>query len=159
MSNAIVRSQQGNFEFTFSLTMQFIDACPEEIWREKFGGWPVWQQIYHGLGVLDFFTRSTAAEAVVGPCPAASSLDSVADCPAPSKAEMKAFAQKAKAVTDAWLQGLTDADLPCKHEGASARMGNEFTNAGIMVLLSGHLLYHLGSCDAALRQHGLKGVF
>jgi hypothetical protein len=159
MSNAIVCSQQGNFEFAFSLTMQFIDVCPEAIWKEKFGGWPVWQQLYHGISATDFFIRALDGRAVPDLCPAGASLHSAADCPAPAKADVREFAAKIKQAADDWIASLNDAALPKKHEGASSRMGRDCTNAGIMVLLTGHLLYHLGSCDAALRQHGLKGVF
>ncbi len=159
MSKAIVRSQQGNFEFAFSLAMQFIDVCPEEIWQEQFGGWPVWQQLYHGISATDFFVRARDGQAVPDPCPAGASLGSAAGCPAPARAEVGEFARKIKKAADDWIASLNDADLPQKHEGASSRMGRDFTNAGIMVLLTGHLLYHLGCCDAALRQRGLKGVF
>ncbi len=159
MSNAIVHAQRGNFEFAFSLAMQFIETCPEEIWREKFGGWPVWQQMYHGLSATNFFIIPAGAESDPGPCPEGTSLSAVAECAAPTKTAMKLYAQKVKAAADAWIGSLNDAALPQIHEGASARMKREFSNAGIMVLLTGHLLYHLGGCDAALRQHGLKGVF
>ena len=159
MSNAIVRAQQGNFEFACSLVMQFIDACPDEIWRETFGGWPVWQQLYHGIAATEYFILGENAQRDTGPCAEGASLAVTAGCPAPSKAEVKAYAQKIKAAADAWIATLNDAALPQKHEGASSRMKRDTSNANLMVLVTGHLLYHLGSCDAALRQHGFKGVF
>ena len=159
MSNAIVTAQKGNFDFTFSLVMQFIDICPDAIWRENFGGWPVWQQLYHGFAATNYFVLDAGAQGNAGPCPAGETLSAAADCAAPSKDDMKAYANAIKDSADAWIGKLDDAALAQRHEGASSRMKRDMSNAGIMVLLSGHLLYHLGGCDAALRQHGLKGVF
>ncbi len=159
MSNAIVSAQKGNFDFAFSLAMQFIEVCPDEIWKEKFGGWPVWQQLYHGISVSEFFIVDEGAASDAGPCPAGMTLSAVADAQAPSKDAMKTYVQKIKGAVDAWMGKMNDAALPQKHEGASSRMKGDYSNANIMVLLTGHLLYHLGGCDAALRQHGLKGVF
>ena len=159
MSNATVTAQKGNFDFTFSLAIQFIDVCPDAIWQETFGGWPVWQQLYHGIAAINYLILDTGAQGDAGPCPAGETLSAIADCAAPAKADMKAYARAIKTSADAWIGTLNDAALPQKHEGASSRMQHDTSNAGIMVLLTSHLLYHLGACDAALRQHGLKGVF
>lgn len=159
MSRAIVEIQQGSFGFSFGLIEQFIDVCPDEIWGEKFGGWPVWQQIYHALDAIHFFVAAPDAAPVTGPAPqAVGSLAEQGGAPL-SKAEIKAFAQEAKAASDAYMNGLTDELLPQLAEGASKRMGRDTPHAVVMALMSSHLLYHLGSCDAALRQNGLQGVF
>ena len=31
-----------------------MDTCPENIWEETNGGWPVWQQVAHAVAVLNF---------------------------------------------------------------------------------------------------------
>ena len=49
--------------------------------------------------------------------------------------------------------------LAKKDEALSAGMGAEATNAMAVSMLAGHIFYHLGSCDAALRDNGLEGVF
>lgn len=159
MSKAIVTSQRGNFEFAFGLLRQFMHVCPDATWNKKFGGWPIWQQVYHALNAVEFFIAEPGAEssgALVPPDVA--SLSVVGDAPI-SKAAMAAFADKAKAAADKYMDALADADLAARAEGASARMGRETTHASIVVLMAGHILYHLGTCDAALREQGLKGVF
>lgn len=159
MSQAIVQSQRGSFDFSFSLLMQFIDVCPDEIWNKKFGGWPVWQQIYHTLGAFQFFLSSPGTEAIAGlVAQDVGTLAVQGDSPV-SKEAMKDFAAQVKAAADAFLSTLTDADLTAKAEAVSARMQRETPYATVMVMMSAHILYHLGSCDAALREHGLKGVF
>lgn len=159
MSRAVVENQRGSFDFAFSLLEQYMEVCPDEIWNKKFGGWPVWQQIYHALNAVDFFISAPGAEPVKGLVPAeVGSLKAQGDAPV-ARSDMKAFALQVKSAADGYMEALTDADLVKKAEGASARMGRETLHATVMALMIGHVLYHLGSCDAALREQGLKGVF
>lgn len=159
MSQAIVQNQRGSFDFAFSLMMQFIDVCPEDTWTKKFGGWPIWQQVYHALNAVDYFIAEPNAEPVKGLVPPeVASLNAVGQSPV-AKAAMKEFAAKVKAAADGYMDALTDADLTKKAEGVSLRMKRETLHATVMALMIGHILYHLGSCDAALREQGLKGVF
>ena len=159
MSRAIVDNQRGSFDFAFSLMQQFMDVCPDEIWNKKFGGWPVWQQVYHALNAVDFFISEPGAEPVKAlTTPDVASLKAQGDTPV-SRADMKTFAALVKSAADGYMSALTDAAMLTKAEGASKRMGRETLHATVMALMIGHILYHLGSCDAALREHGLKGVF
>jgi hypothetical protein len=159
MSQAIVRIQQGSFTFAFSLLQQFITVCPDDVWTKKFGGWPVWQQVYHTLAAMEFFVAAPEYEPVKGLVAPEVTMLKVVGEHSVDKAQMKAFAKDVKAVADAYMDTLTDADLAQKAEGASLRMGNEMSHAAVVALMIGHVLYHLGSCDAALREQGLKGVF
>jgi hypothetical protein len=159
MSQAIVNNQRGSFDFAFSLMMQFIDVCPDAVWSKKFGGWPIWQQVYHALSAVDFFISAPGAEPVKGLVdPEIGGLKTVGEKPL-DKGALKAFATQVKAAADAYMDALSDEDLTKKAEGASMRMRRETLHATVMVLMIGHILYHLGSCDAALREQGLKGVF
>ena len=113
MSRDIVTAVQAPFLNAFALLERYIDVCPEEIWREKNGGWPVWQQIYHALTALDFFVGQVG----------------------------------------------TPSDLAVREPRLSAVFGSDVPHGAIVGMLASHTLYHVGSCDAALRDHGLKGVF
>jgi uncharacterized damage-inducible protein DinB len=159
MSRAIVDTQRGSFDFAFSLMMQFVDVCPDALWNKKFGGWPIWQQVYHALSAVDFFIAAPGVELIKGLTPPeVGSLSVQGDTPV-AKDAMRQFAAQVKAAADGYMSALTDADMPTKAEGASLRMKRETVHATVMALMIGHLLYHLGSCDAALRENGLKGVF
>lgn len=136
-----------------------MDVCPDDIWNKTFGGWPVWQQVCHTLGAVDFFIAAPGKATLKSLVPKeVSSLSVQGETPV-SKADMKEFAALAKAAADGYLNALSDADLVTVAEGASARMGRETRHATIVAMMTGHILYHLGSCDAALRENGLKGVF
>jgi uncharacterized damage-inducible protein DinB len=149
---------QDNINFAFSLLSKFIQVCPQDIWALRFGRWPVAQQLYHALTAIDFFIRPPQAEAMKNPFPEAGSLDSVT-ARIPDKAQTGEFLALIKAAAETYIDSLSDDCLAQEAPGASSRMGREVTHANVLVLLSAHSLYHLGSCDAALRQHGLDGVF
>lgn len=159
MSRAVVENQRGSFDFAFSLMQQFMEVCPDNIWNAKFGGWPIWQQVYHALLTVDFFI-SEPGNAPITPLatPEVGRLDAQGETPV-DKAAMKELAARVKSAADGYMNALTDEDMLRKAEGATRRMGRETLHATVMALMIGHLLYHLGSCDAALREHGLKGVF
>ena len=159
MSRAIVQNQRGSFDFAFSLMLQFIEVCPDDVWSKKFGGWPIWQQVYHAFNAVDYFIAAPGAEPVKGIVPGdVGSLTVIGDKPV-SKGEMKEFATLVKAAADGYMDALTDVDLTRKAEGATLRMKRDTLHATVMALMVGHILYHLGACDAALREQGLKGVF
>ena len=164
MSQSIIGGLRFSFEHAYGLMTQFIEVCPEDIWTKKFGGWPVWQQVYHALGTLQFFTLQDGETPEQGLYPQeVNSLKSIPDtCPA--KKGVLEYATRMKAKADVYINNLRDADLPSVNLGLTARMkafgmSHEFSHSQTLALLSGHLLYHLGSCDAALRERGLKGVF
>ncbi len=159
MSRTAVAGLQGNFEHVFGLAMQYIDVCPDAIWGKKFGSWPVWQQLYHSLSSVDFFLRPEGvpqAKALYEPA-----VGDFKETPAPpaDKAAFRTFAAGVKKVVDEYCTSLTDAKLGEINAGLSKRFGRDFTHAATLSLISGHIFYHLGSCDAALRENGLKGVF
>lgn len=159
MSKAIVQSLEGGVLYSFSLVNEFIKICPDTIWEQPYGRWPVWQQLYHAFAAVDFFLRPKDAPEETGPVPAPiGNLVEVAT-KAPSKQLIKEYIEKTQAKASAYMSGLDDAALAAKNEGLSARMGRDVTHAGTFAFLASHTMYHLGSCDAALRQNGLPGVF
>ncbi len=160
MSKETVKSFQAPFLFSFSLLEAFIDTCPENIWAENNGGWPVWQQVYHALGATNFFTMKEGDQPNdQAPYPQEVGMLSTVSTDTMPRAKMKELAGIMKAKGLAYLESLDDSMLPAKNEFLSARVGKDFTYATIVSMLAAHILYHLGSCDAALRDHGLKGVF
>lgn len=159
MSNPIVSAAQGPFQNAFGLLSKYIDDCPEEIWKEKNGGWPVWQQVVHALSAITFFVDQPGDASIVPPCAAdVAQLAAQGTTPA-SKADVKAYAGKCKARADAYIASLSDGDLAALNDALTARIGFPVPHVSTLGMLASHTLYHLGSCDAALRDHGIPGVF
>ncbi|WP_300708818.1 DinB family protein [uncultured Desulfovibrio sp.] len=158
MSRTATLSAAAPFAHAWGLLEAYLDACPDAVWAEKNGGWPVWQQFLHAAMVPDFFTRGEQ-----DPLPAPAAPDvlmlSAQGRDVADKAAVRAYMAAVKARVDAWLERLDDAGLNAKDERLSAALGFAVDAMWIVVMLSAHTQYHLGSCDAALRDHGLPGVF
>ena len=159
MSKIVTQSLEGNVLHAFGLANEFLKVCPDEIWAQKFGGWPVWQQLFHAFTAIDFFLRPADA------APEAPLFgEGVGDLkePAqntPSKAAVQDYIEKAQAKVREYIAGLDDAALAKNNEPVAGRFGREITHAGTVALIASHTMYHLGSCDAALRENGKPGVF
>lgn len=159
MSQEIVKSLQAPFNYTSGMLKKFIEICPDNIWQEKSGGWPVWQQVYHALSATDFFISSSKQAPLEPPLNEEVANLGTAPQKAISRTEMTKLAQIMEERANKYFAGLTDNLLAKKDDVLSAGMGSDSTHALAVMMLCGHLLYHLGSCDAALRNHGLEGVF
>ncbi|MDR0238707.1 MAG: DinB family protein [Deltaproteobacteria bacterium] len=162
MSQALIAGPRTAFEHAYGLMIQFIEVCPEDIWLESFGGWPIWQQVYHALG-LQFLTLQEGETPEPDLCPPEVGSFKRTPDKAPAKKDVLDYAARMKAKADAYINALRGADLSGVNQGLTNRMkdynGGEFSHSLTLSMLSGHLLYHLGACDAALRQRGRKGVF
>lgn len=159
MSNTLTQSLAGGVLHAFALMDEFMKKCPENIWNEPFGKWPVGQQILHPYGAVDFFLRGPADKEEKAPF--SDALISLKEVPAeaPAKELVMEYAATVTARVNAYIAGLDDAALTQKNEGLSARLGRDMNHAATLALLASHTMYHLGSGDAALRQHGIPGVF
>lgn len=158
MSREIVLATQGPFLHAWGLLTSYIETCPENIWKEKNGGWPVWQQIAHAVMTLDFFVRGTE-DLLPAPCDVDTAMLKVQGSAVVGKQAMQAYAAAVKERVDAWIARLTDADLPKLDTALTQKLGWDIPKAAVLAMLALHTSYHLGSCDAALRDHGLPGVF
>ncbi|MTJ92104.1 MAG: DinB family protein [Desulfovibrio sp.] len=160
MSRAIVAELEGPYQRAWGLMTQFIDVCPEEIWAETNGGWPVWQQVAHAVAVLNFFVLEKDDDTFVSaPAELGVLMLKEQGQQVVSKEAMKAYGAAVMSVVDTRVARLTDADLTRIQERVSKKIGRDLSYGAVMVMLGSHTMYHLGSCDAALRDHGLPGVF
>lgn len=85
MSRAIVMAAQGPFLHAWGLLEAYVDVCPDEIWVEKNGGWPVWQQLAHTIMVLDFFVLGENEQLLPVPCDMDALMLRTQDVPAPGQ--------------------------------------------------------------------------
>lgn len=159
MSRNIVLGLQIPLNHALGLVNKFIEVCPDEIWTEKKGGWPVWQQIYHALATFDLFIAPPERDF---PAPLADAdvrgLRKVSGILIP-KAAVQTIAAAVKSRVDSFVKGLTNSDLPKLNDHLFAQLKMELNLAGTLSSLAGHTYYHLGSGDAALRDHQRPGVF
>ncbi len=157
MSREILNGLVGGFDRGMGFTKQFIETCPDEIWEQNFGGWPLWQQVFHILGCIPFFANKDIGDV---------SAEDVALCKlevigtkVKSKQEMLGMLGFMEGVAAEFFASLDDKKLVEICEPFKQKTGREVNYAGLVALMGSHTMYHFGTCDAALRQAGLKGIF
>lgn len=155
---AITDSLKANFDRGWELLNQVVDACPDSVWTKKAGGYVFWQQIYHCFACADFFIGPKDGTPDMGPAGMEIAMLKVEPTEKMSKADVKAYGAKMKAKIDQWIASIDDATLTQPHEGLSARFGTPMNNVMVLAVMSGHSSYHVGHCDAILRDNGEKGV-
>ena len=159
MSNPQIAALTMPFERAHTLLLQFVDVCPDELWKTTFGGWPTWQQVAHTFGAYDYFTQQEGDAPFTPLCTREIAGLTVQGTEVISKQAVKDFAAQAKTRVDAYLARLTEKDLTARNDGFSTRKGADLTHAFTIGMLASHIFYHLGTCDAGLRERGLPGVF
>lgn len=155
MANQYVKQYQNVMEFTLALYDKYVEICPEEIWNEKFGGWPICQQCYHALWASGMMMASINGRQVVepeSPFPLNASNKTM-----PSKQDVKGMIAGIKSAYSQLLGELENEALLQPDEPLASKLGRPVTNGEALELIVAHLQYHLGSCDAALREKNLEG--
>ncbi|MDR1741357.1 MAG: DinB family protein [Synergistaceae bacterium] len=155
---AVTDALKGSFDGNWGFLLKEIDLCPDSVWGKKAGGFVFWQQLYHCFATIDFFISPKDAAPAPGPWGADVAGFKAAPNKTATKDELRAYAAKQKAAADAWFATVDDASLLKEHEGLSFRWKQPMTNATVIALMTGHSMYHVGSCDAILRDNGVSGV-
>ena len=159
MSRIITQGLEGGIIRSFGLAEEYLRVCPENIRDKKFGGWPVWQQLLHAFTAVDFFLPPTGGTPEPsGIDPDVARLKSTPATPM-SKLALEDLLSKTQDKVAKYIAAMDDAKLAQKHEALSSYFGRDVSQAEALALIASHTMYHLGSCDAALREHGLPGVF
>lgn len=158
MSKAFVEVARFGTDRAIQFFDKFWVICPENIWRKKAGGWPVGQQFYHSLWATSMFIFSMGGEKIDNPDPQAGQLGEDRDY-CPSKEDAKKFFNGISLAINQLLDKLDDEDLLKNNPGLSKMLGQDVNNAECFNMMVSHMLYHLGSCDAALRNEGLEGAW
>lgn len=160
MSRDVVNALVAQYQRAAGFYDKFVETCPDKIWAEPSGKFPVWQTVYHALECVPFFIGPKDGQPEVPPLYPLEVLlfQDLSQAPADRKV-LAGHAKAVNAYAEKYFASLTDADLAKKHEGFSARVNCDTSIAGVLTGLSGHHMYHFGACDAALRANGLEGLF
>ena len=159
MSNRITPSFKGDFEAIMDMIDKLIDACPDNLWNKKAGGFVFWQQLLHAVACVDFFAmRPGIPTQKINQDPDVIHLKT-APTGTMSKAELKTLSATMKQVGIAFMDSLSEDQLFAKHEALSQYFGKDINNLDGLTKILWHTSYHFGCCDAMLREEGLTGIF
>lgn len=156
MNDQFAKVYQKGVNFAIERYEKFLAICSDDAWKEKAGGWTLAQQYYHGLVATNALLSSVSGELIENPDPEAGMLEDKPNV-MPDKSAAALFLANIKLGLAALFEKIDDATLLQKNEKISKKFGSEVSNAFVLELIPCHLLYHLGSCDAALRNRNLPG--
>ena len=159
MSDPVIACFQAEFERFFALVEKQIEICPDELWGKKVGGWPFWQQVFHNLACIEIYALPEGAvshQTMYGKKVAMLSEETET---AMTKAAMKDFATGMCKTANRFFASMSSDRLTTKHAVMSKLLNRDMSNQNALMAMIRHTCYHLGCCDALLRQHGVPGVY
>ncbi|MDR2302682.1 MAG: DinB family protein [Deltaproteobacteria bacterium] len=157
MTRATVESLASAIVESASLILKLIDECPDHLWNEKAGKWPIWQHLAHCASASNFFLPGERVPLAPGLTEALVDFEVVGTEPV-SKDALRASFKAAQIKLDNFLAPLKDEDLSKDNQHLKA-YGLDWSIVKTLSLVSGHFYYHLGNADAVLRSHGHQGIF
>lgn len=158
MPDAFVNIFRAGNDRAFALYEKFLAICSDDLWNKKAGGWPLCNQYYHGLDATAHMIAAISGAMIADPCPGAGDLLKNEGVK-PSKGQAAQYLQNIRQALASVYEKMTDAELLENNAPLSKMLGSDIANAGVLELMAMHMLYHLGSCDAALRDAGQEGAF
>ena len=158
MSTSFSASINKDYAHILGMITAMIDACPDALWKRKAGGFVFWQQLLHAVSTAAFFAGEGYAAPAVHQPPDVIQLK-IAPSQDMSKAELKEYVTAVSQAVAAYCDALTKERLHARHETLSSYFGREITVRDSLLKLLWHTAYHLGCCDALLREEGVPGVF
>jgi hypothetical protein len=137
------------FDPSFAMLREIIDICPQGLWESVSGGYPFWQQIMHTLMGTQYWLRESAElisepDFGLGKVP---DLGSVPDFIL-SREQVRNFADEV--AISAWkhLDSMNDEKLI-----RASAVNPKTTYLDNIIGQIRHIQYHVGHCDAILREH------
>ncbi len=157
--DAVIECFKSDFDRFWGLLEQQIALCPEDVWVKKIGRWFYWQEVLHILACVEINALPEGQPSLQTLFPNEVAMFSQAPDRTMTKAEAVKMAADMKNLVHNFIAAQSAATLTQKHPVSSKILGRELTNQHALIGLIRHVCYHLGCCDAILREHGLQGVY
>lgn len=149
-----------DFERFFGMLESQIEACPDELWEERAGGFLYWQQLLHAFACVELYALPEDGDALrLTGEPSGVVLLTALPEGSMSKARMRALAAKMRELARAFIAGQRKETLGLPHPALTRLLGKPKTNQHALMALIRHACYHIGCLDAFLRDHTGKGVY
>ena len=157
MEKTMERNVTNVVEQTINSQLALVEAdiknCPDNLWEEKCGGDPYWRQLYHllcGMRVMLNFPEDAPPQF---PLPEeAGRLQGAVITEPHGKDIILKFLEDTKNYLSDYFKRLNDNMLFAETDF----YGRTLPLLAVLLISSGHILYHVGVCDAALREKGAK---
>ncbi len=139
----------------FMLVEADIKNCPDKLWEEKCGGDPYWEQIYHVLAGVYVMLNFPGDPAPVFPLSGeAGRLKGAVVTEPHGKEVMLKYLEETRQYLINYFKRLDDSMIFTEKDF----FGRKLPLLAILAIVSSHILYHVGVCDAALRENGAEAA-
>jgi hypothetical protein len=134
---------------------RIIAICPDELWNKKISGFVFWQQLLHTFAGTYCWLREEKPE--IMPPPNFSTFNGKNIYPEfendpeidLTKNDIRKLCDETKEAAEKWFAGKDDNWL-------KGIMFNKFTNFDNTMGQLKHIMYHIGHCEAVLRENGIN---
>jgi hypothetical protein len=142
-----------HFAPSLAMLERIIAQCPNELWNEVNGGFPFWQQIFHAYESIDYWIRKTEDDYQEPKYDKDVTFDLDKTCTDfLTKEEIITYAKKIREKVEKYFMDLEGQNL------LKSDNNNKFSHYDIMLCQIRHIQYHIGHCNAILRQNNYKAV-
>ena len=151
-----------NRQYDYSLTMlrEMIETCPNELWTERNGSFPFWQQLYHALYWTDYTIQESCDGEKIFSWKTEKNITHELDKEKINfpeyltKEELLIYFQAFIEKKDRFFSKMNDSALleviPHRKDGYAYL--DTITNQ------IRHIMYHVGHCDCILRNNGYSAI-
>lgn len=152
-ASGILKKLCRSYEESFTMLLALIEKTPQGLFDAKSGGFIFCQQLLHALNGSHYWMREEGQEYLFpfeGRC-VYPDLDGSPESSV-TREELLSYAHGVRLSYQKWLDGKTDSWL----EAPSLSSG--MCNADILAGQIRHVMYHVGHCEALLRENGYDTV-
>jgi hypothetical protein len=152
-NEALFDRLRGHLEKSLKMLENVIASCPDQMWYETHGGFPLWHQVYHAIESINYwfcidrekYARETYGKKITDDL--GQRCDDVL-----TKAEIDDYFSRTGKIVDAYFNGL--------ERDAGEDRGEEHDIAKIDEIIGQirHIQYHIGHCNAIFRESGIRAV-
>ncbi len=153
MAKMVTDTIKNNILHGLDYILTDIENCPPKIWEQKSGGDYIWQQVLHTLAVSHSLLSDS--NSVMPDFPESKEVLLLRDDSYKGDHSKELMYKNLHIIKDnieLFFANKNDNDLSQKVNF----FGNPMPMLNMLLLASGHIYYHLGVFDAALREDGIK---
>ncbi|MDR2387518.1 MAG: DinB family protein [Deltaproteobacteria bacterium] len=157
MTRSTVESLSSAMTESAALIEKLINHCPDHLWTEKAGNWPIWQRLAHCCNSVNFFKLGQSLPLPDGLTLKVADLEVVGTSPL-TKDALRDFFKAALTKLKTYLASLNDQDL-AKDDPNICIQSHDLKLLSDLFIVYGYFLYHLGGVDALLTSQGYESIF
>jgi len=148
------------FEISYQMLLEMVEACPEDLWTKINGGFPFWQQLYHTAYWIDFWLREAYDGSEFRSMIFDGSISFELNREVKTfksyltKEQLKEYLMKIHLKTERIFEKLNDEMLMTPIIPGK----DDYTYSDVILEQVRHIMYHVGHCNSILRSKGLPAV-